>query len=166
MNEVAVNWNAVLAWVSAWTAEKSGTGGPTPTPTPDPDSHADSHAHAHPNSDPHPDPDAHPPPSTGTGCTATYTVTNQWQGGFGANVEVKNTGTTALTGWTVAWTFPTGQTITQLWNGAHTASGSAVTVANLSWNGALSSGGSTSFGFNGAWSGANTAPAAVTCIAR
>ena len=79
---------------------------------------------------------------------------------------MKSTGTTALTGWNVAWTFPSGQTITQLWNGSHTVSGSAVTVANLSWNGALPSGGTTSFGFNGAWSGANTAPAAVTCTAR
>jgi endoglucanase len=34
LNEVAINWNAPLAWVAAWAAEKAGGGGTTPTDTP------------------------------------------------------------------------------------------------------------------------------------
>ncbi|MDG4830800.1 family 43 glycosylhydrolase [Solwaraspora sp. WMMD1047] len=101
------------------------------------------------------------------GCRVGYTVTNQWQGGFGANVEVTNLGD-AINGWRLTWSFTAGQTITQLWNGTVAQSGSAVTVTNASYNGTIGSGGSTSFGFNGAWTGSNPVPASfalngVTC---
>ncbi|WP_307801762.1 cellulose binding domain-containing protein [Microbispora triticiradicis] len=78
---------------------------------------------------------------------------------------MKNTGTIATSGWTVAWTFPNGQTITQLWNASHTVNGSNVKAVNLSWNGALGAGASTSFGFNGSWNGTNSNPSQVTCTA-
>jgi endo-1,4-beta-xylanase len=105
-----------------------------------------------------------PPPPTGggTGCTATYSVTNSWQGGFGASVTVRN-GSSARSSWTVSWTFANGQTITQLWNGAVSQSGSTVTVTNLSYNGALGANASTMFGFNGTWNGTNSVPSSVTC---
>jgi len=76
---------------------------------------------------------------------------------------VKNSGTVAITGWTVGWTFPNGQTITQLWNGAHTQTGAAVKVTNVSYNGALDPGASTTFGFTGNWTSSNNPPATVTC---
>ncbi|WP_248959603.1 cellulose binding domain-containing protein [Sphaerisporangium perillae] len=100
---------------------------------------------------------------SGGGCAATYTVTNSWQGGFQGDVAVKNTGTAAITGWTVKWTFANGQTITQLWNGTLTQTGADVTVKNASYNGNLAAGASTSFGFSGTWTTANTVPATVTC---
>ncbi|WP_214408443.1 endo-1,4-beta-xylanase [Sphaerisporangium fuscum] len=104
------------------------------------------------------------PGGGGTGaCTATYAVTNSWPNGFQASVTVKNTGTAAMTGWTVTWTFPSGQTITQLWNGTVSQSGAAVSVKNASYNGALAPGASTSFGFTGAQSGTNATPTDVTC---
>ncbi|MEV7970730.1 cellulose binding domain-containing protein [Sphaerisporangium sp. NPDC088356] len=102
---------------------------------------------------------------TGGGCTATYQVTNSWQGGFQGDVAVKNTGTAAITGWTVKWTFANGQTITQIWNGTLTQTGADVTVKNVSYNGALGAGASTSFGFSGTWTTANAVPATVTCTA-
>jgi len=58
-------------------------------------------------------------------------------------------GAAAINGWTVRWTLSSGQTISQLWNGALSVSGSSVTVKNLSWNGSLGAGGSTTFGFLG-----------------
>lgn len=91
------------------------------------------------------------------GCKVDYAVTNQWGGGFGANVTVTNLGD-PVSSWSVDWTFPSGQSIQQLWNGVPSQSGSAVTVKNMSWNGNLGSGGTASFGFNGSWSGANTTP--------
>jgi len=92
----------------------------------------------------------------------TYTVTNQWSGGFGANVTIANTGTTTINGWTLTWTFPNGQTITQLWNASYTQSGSQVSATNLSYNGTLAPGSNTAFGFNGTWNGTNASPSAFT----
>ncbi|MDW5322753.1 PQQ-dependent sugar dehydrogenase [Plantactinospora sp. KLBMP9567] len=103
------------------------------------------------------------PPPSGTACTATYRQINQWQGGFQGEVTVRNNGTGTLNGWTVRWTFANGQTIGQLWNGTLTASGSSVTVRNVSWNGTLGVNGSASFGFQGSWTGTNTPPSDLTC---
>uniref|UniRef100_UPI0020104B72 cellulose binding domain-containing protein n=1 Tax=Sphaerisporangium perillae TaxID=2935860 RepID=UPI0020104B72 len=110
-----------------------------------------------------PTPPTTPSPPPSGGCSATYKITNLWQGGFGAEVAVKNNGTSAISGWTVKWTFANGQTITQLWNGSVTQSGSAVTVKNASYNGNLGAGASTTFGFNGSWNGTNAVPSTVTC---
>ncbi|WP_221891588.1 arabinofuranosidase catalytic domain-containing protein [Microbispora sp. KK1-11] len=109
----------------------------------------------------------HAASAAAAGCKVTYTVTNQWPGGFGANVSVDNLGD-PVNGWKLTWSFPAGQTITQLWNGTYTQSGSQVTVTNVSYNASIPSGGSTGFGFNGAFNGSNPAPTSfalngVTC---
>jgi hypothetical protein len=101
------------------------------------------------------------PAEAATACRVTYSVTNQWQGGFGANVTIDNLGD-PVDGWQLAWPFTAGQAVTQLWNGTYTQSGSAVTVTNASWNGAIASGGSTSFGFNGSWTSTNPVPTSFT----
>ncbi len=103
-----------------------------------------------------------PSPTGGTGCTATYSITNQWPGGFGASVVVRNNGTSPTSGWRVQWTFASGQAVTQLWSGVYTASGNAVTVTNVSYNGVIGAGQTASFGFNGSWTTANPVPP-VTC---
>jgi endoglucanase len=88
----------------------------------------------------------------GSSCHIGYTITNQWPGGFGAAITINNTGTTALSNWTLTWTFANGQTVTQLWNGNETQSGANVTVTNMSYNGSIPAGGSYSgMGFNGSW---------------
>ncbi|WDZ88157.1 cellulase family glycosylhydrolase [Micromonospora cathayae] len=91
------------------------------------------------------------------GCQVTYAVGSQWQGGFSANVTIKNLGD-AINGWRLTWTFPSGQQVTQAWSATVTASGAAVTATNVDYNGSLATNASTSFGFNGSWSGTNTAP--------
>ncbi len=88
------------------------------------------------------------------GCQVTYAVSSQWGGGFGANVTINNLGD-PVNGWQLTWTFGAGQTITQLWNGTPSQSGSNVTVTNASYNGAIPTGGSVSFGFNGSWNDAS-----------
>jgi hypothetical protein len=91
-------------------------------------------------------------------------VTSQWPGGFGAAITINNTGTTAISNWTLTWTFPDGQTVSQLWNGVETQSGANVSVTNESYNGSIGSGGSYSgMGFNGTWN--NTVNAAPTSFA-
>ncbi|MEU3250710.1 cellulose binding domain-containing protein [Streptomyces sp. NPDC006997] len=106
--------------------------------------------------DPDPDPDPEP---TGA-CAVTYQVTNQWSGGFQADVRLTNTGTAPWSGWSLTWTFPQGQTVTQMWNAEHTQSGAAVTARNVAWNANVAAGSSVSFGFTGDWDQSNPQPAA------
>jgi Glycosyl hydrolase family 12/Cellulose binding domain/Fibronectin type III domain len=90
--------------------------------------------------------------SSGSACHVVYSINSQWSGGFGVAIAIDNTGMTALTNWTLAWTFANGQTVTQLWNGNLTQSGAAVKVTNMSYNGSIPAGGSyTGLGFNGSW---------------
>ena len=95
--------------------------------------------------------------SSSGACHVTYTP-NQWQGGFTANVTIANTGTTAINGWTLAFTFPGDQKITNAWNGVESQSGEAVTITNESYNGAIPAGGSTTLGFQGTWTSSDTSP--------
>ncbi|WP_377269880.1 cellulose binding domain-containing protein [Peterkaempfera sp. SMS 1(5)a] len=112
-------------------------------------------------------PTSTPPTSTPpgqSGCTATYKQVGSWQGGFQGEVSVANSGTSAITGWTVTLTLPDGEQITQLWNGTLSTSGSTATVRNVSWNGALAAGASATFGFLASTGGTATAPV-VGCSA-
>jgi len=100
-----------------------------------------------------------PTTTSGGSCKATYTISSQWSGGFGANIAITNTGTTAWSSWTLTFSFANGQTITQLWNGTVSQSGSAVTVTSASYNGSVAAGASASPapGFNGTWNNSTNA---------
>ena len=74
-----------------------------------------------------------------------------------------NSGTSAITGWTVKWTFANGQTVTSYYNANVSQSGSSVTATNESYNGAIATGGSTEFGFQGTWNGTTNAVPTLTC---
>ncbi|GAA1873297.1 cellulose-binding domain-containing protein [Myceligenerans crystallogenes] len=101
-----------------------------------------------------------PAATAATGCSVQYSVVNTWQGGYQANVSVTNLGD-ALSSWTLAWTFASGQGVSQAWNATVTQSGTQVTARNVSWNGGLATGQSASFGFIG--SGASSpAPGGFT----
>jgi hypothetical protein len=114
-------------------------------------------------STPGPSPTTATPTAPGTAaCRVTYSVGSQWTGGFQGNVTIANTGATAINGWTLRWTFPSGQQITQAWSASYTQSGSQVTATNAAWNGAIAPNGTTSFGFNANWTGTNAAPTAFT----
>lgn len=96
--------------------------------------------------------------ATAAGCRVDYQVTNQWQGGFGANVTVTNLGD-PVTGWTLTWSYAAGQQVTQAWNAAVTQAGAQVTARNVDHNAAIATNGTVAFGFNGSWTSANPAPA-------
>ncbi len=147
------------------------TPGKTPTPTPTPGKTPT----PAPTSTPTPTPGITPTPTRtptpipttptgGGGCSVHYAITSQWSGGFGAGFTITNTGTTALNSWSLQFSFPNGQTITQLWNGSYTQTGGNVTISNLSFNGSIPAGQSVSSepGFNGTWNGTNAAPTAFT----
>ncbi|HEY1178416.1 MAG TPA: cellulose-binding domain-containing protein, partial [Phytomonospora sp.] len=101
------------------------------------------------------------------GCRADYRVASQWDGGFTAEVTVANLGD-PVNGWSLTWTFPSGQRVTQAWNATVVQNGTAATAAGVDWNRSIPTGGAVSFGFNASWSGQNAVPAAfalngVTC---
>ncbi|HEX4829671.1 MAG TPA: cellulase family glycosylhydrolase [Trebonia sp.] len=104
-----------------------------------------------------------PATAAGASCSAAYGVQSDWGSGFTATLNVTDTGTTALTGWTITWSYAGNQALASGWNGTWTQSGHAVTVTNMSYNGALNPGGSTSAGANFNYSGTNAAPSSVTC---
>jgi hypothetical protein len=90
-------------------------------------------------------------------CKVSYAVSSQWAGGFSANITITNTGP-AINGWTLMFTFPGDQDITNLWNGTESQSGEQVTITNANWNGNIASQASVSVGFNGTWTSNNTNP--------
>jgi hypothetical protein len=95
------------------------------------------------------------------GCHVTYTA-NSWQGGFTADVAIANNGSSAINGWTVAFTFPGDQKITSAWNGTVTQAGASVTATNLSYNATIPPGGSQWVGFQGTWATSNASPASFS----
>ncbi|WFE20187.1 lytic polysaccharide monooxygenase [Solwaraspora sp. WMMD937] len=103
------------------------------------------------------------PPTTPApgGCTATFSVVASWQGGFQAEVRV-TAGGTPISRWTVSWTNPSGQQVTQAWNATINSNGSTVTATNVGYNGSIGSGASTSFGLIGSATGTPVAPT-LTC---
>lgn len=94
-------------------------------------------------------------------CNVNYKIASQWSNGFSANVTLTNLGDAWKT-WTATWTMPNGQTITGLWNGTLTQTGSAMSVKDVGWNGAVSKNASVQFGFNGTHTGTNNVPTNVT----
>jgi mannan endo-1,4-beta-mannosidase len=94
-------------------------------------------------------------------CTASYRLVGEWSGGFQAEVTVVNAGTTEIDGWRLEWTFPAGQTITNMWHAVPTQDGAAVVAANVDHNRLISPGGSVTIGFTGSWTSANPAPDTV-----
>ncbi|MFJ9519854.1 glycoside hydrolase family 9 protein [Kitasatospora sp. NPDC101801] len=95
-------------------------------------------------------------------CSVGYRVDSAWSGGFTATVTLKNTGTTPLQGWSLAWSFPGDQRIGNAWNATVVQSGAAVTAKDVGWNGSVAPGATAQFGFQATFSGSNPAPARFT----
>jgi len=104
--------------------------------------------------------------SGGATCTVNYTITPQNSSTFGATVAIENQGTTALSNWTLTWSFANGQTISTSWNGTESQSGATVTVSEQSgqtWENIPAGGTYSGFGFNGTWNGiTNSIPTAFS----
>jgi hypothetical protein len=105
-----------------------------------------------------------PPASASTsGCSAAYSVASQWSGGFGVSITITNSGS-AITAWTLQYTYAGNQQLSSGWDGTWSQSGETVTVSNASWNGTLAAGASTTIGANFSYSGTNTAPSSIACM--
>ena len=91
-----------------------------------------------------------------------YSTQSQWGGGFVAGVTITNTGTSAINGWTLKFTFPGDQKITNAWSGTVTQSGENVTITNESYYATIAPGANTSLGFQGTWANSDAVPTAFT----
>jgi len=94
-------------------------------------------------------------------CTVAYSVTNSWPGGFQAGITITNNGA-PTTSWTLAFTFPNDQQVSDGWDGTFTQNGQNLTVTSESWNGSLATGGSTTIGFTGTVGATNSVPTYFT----
>jgi hypothetical protein len=101
------------------------------------------------------------PASAATGCSVSYTVPSQWNTGFTANIVITNLGS-ALTSWSLGYSYSGNQALQSGWNGTWTQSGANVTVANASWNGSVATNGTVTIGANFNYSGTNTSPTTFT----
>jgi len=95
-------------------------------------------------------------------CTVAYTTQSQWTGGFVASVTISNPGSSPVNGWTLAFTFPGDQKITDAWNGVVTQSGASVSITGESYNATIAAAGSTSLGFQGTWTASDAVPTSFT----
>ncbi|MEV7805316.1 cellulose binding domain-containing protein [Microbispora sp. NPDC088329] len=138
-------------WTTPVLTASSPSASPSPSPSPSPS--------GSPNTGPSPSPSVSPSGGVSGACSATFRVVNSWSGGWQGEVTVR-AGASAINGWTVNWTWPGSQSITQVWGGVRSGSGSNVTVRNESWNGSLGAGANTTFGFI---AGGSSAAPAATC---
>jgi cellulase/cellobiase CelA1 len=94
-------------------------------------------------------------------CTVKLTDQNDWASGYVGAIDITNTGTAPLNGWTLAFTWPTTwQRVDSGWNATWTQTGTTVRVTS---DGTLAAGGgATQVGFVGAYSGPNVLPTAFT----
>jgi endoglucanase len=104
------------------------------------------------------------PPPTGTSapvsCSAAYSLTNSWSDGFQAQIVLTDTGSAALSPWTLAFTFGGDQQIASLWDASYTEAGEAVTVTPESYDATIAAGSSVTVGFTGSYTSSDAAPAA------
>jgi len=104
------------------------------------------------------------PAYAATSCEVVYAA-SPWTespgiGGFTAQITVRNTGD-PLNGWTLTFTLPSGQSITQPgWGATWTTLGQNVSGVPLDWNRNLATGASTGIGYNGRWTGTYSSPTA------
>lgn len=95
-------------------------------------------------------------------CEVGHRVTNEWPGGFQGEVTVRNTGGSAVDGWTLNWTFPGAQRITTLWGGTPVQTGSEVSVASVPYTAAIPAAGSVTLGFTATTTDRDPSPSAFT----
>jgi hypothetical protein len=101
------------------------------------------------------------PPPAGS-CRVSYAMT-AWNTGFTTAISITNTGTAPINGWSLAFTLPTGQTITSGWNATYTPTSGQVTARNAGHNGTINPGATVGdVGFQATHTGTTTKPSSFT----
>ncbi|MET8850712.1 cellulose binding domain-containing protein [Amycolatopsis sp. NPDC004625] len=105
-------------------------------------------------------PPDNPPPATGA-CRV-GAVVSAWNTGLTESITITNTSSTAITGWSLAFALPAGQTITSGWSATYSPSSGQVTATNVGYNAELAAGASTTIGFQANHTGNTAAPTSFT----
>ncbi|GAA0913179.1 cellulose binding domain-containing protein [Virgisporangium aurantiacum] len=100
-------------------------------------------------------------PSSPGACRVAATV-NAWNAGLTEDITITNTSTTTVTGWTLTFTLPGGQTITSGWNAAYTPTAGTVAATNLGYNPTIAPGASIGIGFQATHTGNTAEPGSFT----
>ena len=93
--------------------------------------------------------------------TTTLAVQTTWETGYCMNATVKNGKSVGISTWTVVIDLNQ-STLSQIWNGQQTTSGSQMTVKPVSFNAAIPANGTAAFGFCGTKTGTNFSPTVVS----
>ena len=75
-----------------------------------------------------------------------------------ANLNITNHGSRAIRGWTLAFTLPDGQKITDGWNGNFRQNGAQVNITDSGYNATIAPGSSVSPGFQATSDGNDSVP--------
>lgn len=95
---------------------------------------------------PNPTPTPTPTPTPVGPVVATYAQASGWGTGFTGTMTIKNTGTTAISGWTME--FDMKANIVNIWNAVIVSHvGTRYVIRNADWNGTIAAGAGISFGF-------------------
>jgi len=145
--------------LSAVTVSIAGAPAPTATPVPG-TGPVPGTPSTTPTPAPAPAPALTPAPVTGS-LAVSVTRDSTWETGLCRSFTVRNTGTTQVSGWRLAFTLPSGTSIRDSWNGTAGRQTGAVTVTPPTWAASIAPGASVNaFGFCANGTGEPTAVAA------
>jgi poly(3-hydroxybutyrate) depolymerase len=102
------------------------------------------------------------PSAPGTAACRVTVAVNAWNSGLTENLTVTNTGSTAINGWSLSFTLPSGQTITSGWNATYAPTSGQVTARNAAYNAVIAPNASVGVGFQAVHTGNTGVPAAFT----
>jgi acetylxylan esterase len=108
-----------------------------------------------------PPPPPPPPPPPGGACTVEYSV-NPWNTGLTAQVKVSNATSAAISGWSLVFTLPSGQTVTSSWGASLSPTSGQVTATPASYNTPINANSSVSFGLQANHTGNTGEPTSFT----
>ncbi|WP_433618537.1 extracellular catalytic domain type 1 short-chain-length polyhydroxyalkanoate depolymerase [Dactylosporangium sp. CA-139114] len=103
-----------------------------------------------------------PPPSAGTGACRIADTISAWNNGLTSTITITNTGSATIDHWSLAFTLPSGQTITGGWNATYSPSSGRVTATDAGYNAVLAPGASTDIGFQATHTGNTAKPSGFT----
>jgi hypothetical protein len=94
------------------------------------------------------------------GCTVRFANTTDWGNGYVGSIDITNNTASAVAGWTLAFTWPTGwQHADSGWNATWSQSGTTVRVTS---DATLAAGATWNVGFVASYSGPNVPPGVFT----
>ncbi|GIF00754.1 hypothetical protein Ari01nite_82180 [Paractinoplanes rishiriensis] len=123
---------------------------------------AESNAVRSPNvSSPTPPPSSSPPPAPI--CSVVYRNSSQWNGGFVAEIQIRNNTGAPIENWTFGFHFGGDQVVQNAWGtGTFTQAGRTVTATPATWTRVIPPNGTVTIGLLGRWTTSNATPTGFT----